>query len=432
MCFGGSLPVFHKILIPFILPISRKLCYTLYQTTHRPGGTAMPAGTVRRRPYLDEQSERERQSRKRSSLAYWIVTIVFLVSGFLTPVGVIMLVIGLFGQKDRLRRSTTVKRHPADLQREGVSAEVQAAAAGTGKKAKKGKSGKSVPIPDGKTLILVGGILSAVFGLGAVSVVGDSLFWLPENPMWFLEDVLAILCFFGASLGVLGYGLKQRGMGRRFRKYLSLIGKREQVSLATISEVSGIRHHTVCDDLQEMLDRGILPVGYLDLMNDRLVLSDEGVPDPPAPEPAAEKPADLSREDAILKEIRQLNDDIANPQLSAQIDEIEEITGKIFRQLKEEPAKEPQLRSFLNYYLPTTLKILHAYAQLESQGIEGDNITAAKERIEGMMGKVVEGFEKQLDRLFEHDAMDITSDVAVLEKMLSKDGLSGDGLKLEL
>ena len=77
---GGSLPVFHKILIPFILPISRKLCYTLYQTTHRPGGTAMPAGTVRRRPYLDEQSERERQSRKRSSLAYWIVTIVFLVS----------------------------------------------------------------------------------------------------------------------------------------------------------------------------------------------------------------------------------------------------------------------------------------------------------------------------------------------------------------
>ena len=381
---------------------------------------------------MDEQSERERQSRKRSSLAYWIVTIVFLVSGFLTPVGVIMLVIGLFGQKDRLRRSTTVKRHPADLQREGVSAEVQAAAAGTGKKAKKGKKGKSAPIPDGKTLILVGGILSAVFGLGAVSVVGDSLFWLPENPMWFLEDVLAILCFFGASLGVLGYGLKQRGMGRSFRKYLSLIGKREQVSLATISEVSGIRHHTVCDDLQEMLDRGILPVGYLDLMNDRLVLSDEGVPDPPAPEPAAEKPADLSREDAILKEIRQLNDDIANPQLSAQIDEIEEITGKIFRQLKEEPAKEPQLRSFLNYYLPTTLKILHAYAQLESQGIEGDNITAAKERIEGMMGKVVEGFEKQLDRLFEHDAMDITSDVAVLEKMLSKDGLSGDGLKLEL
>ena len=81
---------------------------------------------------------------------------------------------------------------------------------------------------------------------------------------------------------------------------------------------------------------------------------------------------------------------------------------------------------------PTTLKILHAYAQLESQGIEGENITAAKARIEGMMGKVVEGFEKQLDRLFEHDVMDITSDVAVLEKMLRKDGLSGDGLKLEL
>ena len=179
---------------------------------------------------------------------------------------------------------------------------------------------------------------------------------------------------------------------------------------------------------QEMLDRGVLPVGYLDLMNDRLVLSDEGVEEPapkPEPEKPEEKPADLSREDAILAEIRQLNDDIAQEQISAQIDEIEEITRKIFRQLKAEPEKEPQLRSFLNYYLPTTLKILKAYARMEDQGVDGENIRTAKARIEGMMDKVVDGFEKQLDRLFEVDTMDITADVEVLERMLEKDGLSG-------
>ena len=84
----------------------------------------------------------------------------------------------------------------------------------------------------------------------------------------------------------------------------------------------------------------------------------------------------------------------------------------------------------MNYYLPTTLKILRAYAQMEAQGIEGENITAATDRIEGMMDKVVDGFEKQLDKLFQDDAMDITTDVEVLERMLDKDGLGGEGMTL--
>ena len=87
----------------------------------------------------------------------------------------------------------------------------------------------------------------------------------------------------------------------------------------------------------------------------------------------------------------------------------------------------------MSYYLPTTLKILRAYGQLESQQVSGENITAAMERIEGMMDKVVEGFEKQLDQLFQGDAMDIATDVEVLERMLAKDGLSSSqGMTLGL
>ena len=82
--------------------------------------------------------------------------------------------------------------------------------------------------------------------------------------------------------------------------------------------------------------------------------------------------------------------------------------------------------------LPTTLKILHAYAQLEAQGIEGENISAAKDRIENMMDKVVEGFEKQLDKLFQDSTLDITTDVQVLEQMLNKDGLSDSGDSMTL
>ena len=78
----------------------------------------------------------------------------------------------------------------------------------------------------------------------------------------------------------------------------------------------------------------------------------------------------------------------------------------------------------LNYYLPTTLKILNAYAELENQGVEGENITATKQRIEGMMDMVVEGFERQLDKLFAGDMMDIAADITVMEQMMQGDGLA--------
>lgn len=122
----------------------------------------------------------------------------------------------------------------------------------------------------------------------------------------------------------------------------------------------------------------------------------------------------------ILREIRQVNDEIPDEEMSAKIYRIEEITGKILDYQKKHPNRQGQLRTFLNYYLPTTLKILRAYAQLEAQGIEGENISAAKARIEGMMDQVVAGFEKQLDKLFQDDALDIAADVEVLENMLKK------------
>jgi ATP-dependent Lon protease len=106
--------------------------------------------------------------------------------------------------------------------------------------------------------------------------------------------------------------------------------------------------------------------------------------------------------------------------MSRKIERIEIITGKILAYARNHPQKSGELRQFLNYYLPTTLKILNAYAQMDAQGVEGENITAAKVRIEAMMDKVVDGFEKQLDQLFRGDAMDITSDVEVLERMLAK------------
>jgi thymidylate synthase len=138
-----------------------------------------------------------------------------------------------------------------------------------------------------------------------------------------------------------------------------------------------------------MLADGILPTGYLDMAAGKLILSETGYQAPTA-EPVQEEAPQPEQQvdDSILKEIRQVNDDIPDEVMSAKIDRIEEITGKILNYQKAHPDKAGQLRSFLNYYLPTTLKILRAYAQLDAQGIEGENISAAKARIEGMMDQV--------------------------------------------
>ena len=153
----------------------------------------------------------------------------------------------------------------------------------------------------------------------------------------------------------------------------------------------------------------------------------EEVEEKPQPTGNPELDKMISDGELAIREMKRLNDSIKDETISRQIDRLEEVSGKIFDCVKADPEKLPQIRKFMNYYLPTTLKILRSYAQLEDQEVDGQNISAAMERIENMMDKVVEGFEKQLDQLFQGDALDITTDVEVLERMLAKDGLSSQG-----
>ena len=158
------------------------------------------------------------------------------------------------------------------------------------------------------------------------------------------------------------------------------------------------------------------------------------LPDPePAPEPEPEAPPGPSKpEDPIaaerrraLSELRRLDESIEDEKISAQIVHMEEITGKIFDEVARQPAKLPQIRRFLNYYLPTTLKLLNAYDRMGAAGVEGANIDGTMGRIDAMMDRVVMAFDKQLDALFADEALDISTDITVLEQMLAREGLGG-------
>ena len=129
-----------------------------------------------------------------------------------------------------------------------------------------------------------------------------------------------------------------------------------------------------------------------------------------------------------MKEMRRLDDNIKDEVISGQIRKLEELSGKIFEQVKLKPEKLPQIRKFMDYYLPTTLKLLNAYDRMGAQGVSGGNIGATMERVENIMGTIVTAFEKQLDALFGAEALDISTDITVLENMMAREGLKEDAV----
>lgn len=370
-----------------------------------------------------------RRGGNRSNWGFWILALFFLF--MLPPVGILMIVIKLAG--GGRKKSRPRGRHPYYMQKE--QGQMGARTVQMGGQAQTGRSPNPGAVPPANSLLsqmaskakrltTVGIVLSAIFGFISIDEIVGNLWMLPDVA-WYLEEIVFPLCGFGAGLGCLWGGLRRRKQVRTFRSYLAMIGSRTTISISALSSAMGVSPAKVRDTLEDMLDDGFFPQGYLDYGSDRLVLTSDGIPDPPKEEekPAQEEPAE-DPQNAILEEIRSINSGIDNPKLNQQIDRIGVITAKVFEYQRSHPQKSNQLHSFLSYYLPTTLKILRAYAQLEDQEVDGENISAAMERIEGMMDKVVEGFEKQLDQLFQGDALDITADVEVLERMLAKDGLS--------
>ena len=130
--------------------------------------------------------------------------------------------------------------------------------------------------------------------------------------------------------------------------------------------------------------------------------------------------------DKAIAEMKRLDDNIADEKISAQIVRLGTLTEKILGQVKADPAKLPQIRKFMNYYVPTTLKLLNAYDRMGAQGVEGENISGTMAKVEQMMGTIVIAFEKQLDSLFGSEALDISTDITVLENMMAREGLSDD------
>ena len=159
---------------------------------------------------------------------------------------------------------------------------------------------------------------------------------------------------------------------------------------------------------------------------------------PAAPKQEAELSTGNAELDKMLKdgrlaiaEMKRLDDNIADPGISADIVRLEQVSQKIFDEVKRDPGKLPQIRKFMDYYLPTTLKLLNAYDRMSGAGVSGENIDTTLAKVEGMMRTIVAAFEKQLDSLYGAEALDISTDITVLENMMAREGLTEQPLKAE-
>ena len=267
-------------------------------------------------------------------------------------------------------------------------------------------------------------VLGGLFLFAGVTELPDSIYY----GLW--NDLFSNLFMVVGGGGALVLGLFLRRVSRLERQLDKVVGDRDNIPLDELFAAAGIPEKEGRKVLESAIDHGYFGAdAYIDNRTDFLVVrGDAPIPAPPAQESAPQPdpdPAGESQYQRLLRQLHEAGAALADPMLRDKAARLETVSARIFALAEADPGKEDQLRKFVNYYLPTALKLLHTYAQLDGQGVDGENITKTKQSIERSLDLLVTAFENQLDKLFQSDALDVSADIAALEGMLNLDGLSG-------
>lgn len=253
----------------------------------------------------------------------------------------------------------------------------------------------------------------------------------------------------GALVGggtLLSSGIRSLGRVSRYKVYLKALGKNTHIALEKLSRSVGKPVKFVRKELQGMINQGLFLEGHLDHEEQNLITSDEtyahyeqsrlqmearkqaeaAAPKQPSSTPDPKVQEVLDRGNAYLREIRRCNDEIPGEEISAKISRMEAIVQRIFERAKAHPEIIPDLKKLMDYYLPMTIKLLNAYADMDRQPIQGDTIRTSKQEIDTTLDTLNLAFEKLLDSVFQDTAMDVSSDISVLHTLLAQEGLTGD------
>lgn len=381
------------------------------------------------------ESRSPRQPNKPDNNELWSWIVIALLFAFAWPVGLIVLFAKLSDRSKRKKnragaQQTIITAEPEDAVTAATAPTAAEKKSDSAAQSKKRKSSitRTPKVSDGNANVMrnIGLVVTAIGGIVLFNTVSDYLFFLQDGHWaWFLEEVFWPMGITAGGLGLLLGSHWMRRRLRRYAKYQAIAGKKPTVTISQLAAAANVSTRRVENDLEQMVQKGFWgKEAYLDLGRGVLVRTFEAAEGLELTQKEAQ-PAPAEAEEGYsgqLRDIRRANDRIADPAISAKIDRLEDLAGKIFRIVEEEPAKKAKASTFLNYYLPTTQKLLDSYADFEEAGVSGGNVSQAKQRIADTMDKIVAGFERQLDQLYQSDAMDVDSDIRVMEQMLRRDG----------
>lgn len=294
--------------------------------------------------------------------------------------------------------------------------------------------------------ILSGVTFLALFGAAVTDVLagGTGLSVLP---------VALGLGAMGGGIVLLLNGISNLNRINRFKTYRRTLGNKTHCTLERLAQGVGKSVKFVRRELGKMIGDGLFREGHIDNEGQCLITSHETYRyyeqsrlqlEQRQRQEAAEKALAqakktegghssqaqevLDRGNAFIAEIRRCNDRIPGEAVSAKIDRMEMIVRRIFDRAEADPKIIPDLKKLMDYYLPMTVKLLNAYADMDAQPIQGTTIAASKREIEDTLDTLNQAFENLLDDLFKDTALDVSSDISVLQTLLAQEGLTEDDL----
>lgn len=306
------------------------------------------------------------------------------------------------------------------------------------------KEKQKVPGSTAGVLCLVFGFLGLGLLVLGFSVLGAFSLFTAELALLFAELSLGLFLPLALAAAVVtGVGFYLRARAKRYRRYLEELHGCDFCAIDQLAESAGQPEKRVLKDLKRMIAKGVLPEAKLDEQETCIMLDEETYAqylkaqesmrerqqlEEERRRKAQEQPevhAVVSEGQEYIRRIRKANDDLPGEEVSQKLDRLEEVSSKIFDYVEQHPEKLPEIRRFMNYYLPTTLKLVGAYQRFEEQPVQGETITAAKAEILETFDTINVAFENLFDRLFQEDALDISTDISALETMLANEGLTG-------
>ncbi len=263
----------------------------------------------------------------------------------------------------------------------------------------------------------------------------------PTKIFMVISGILAIIGTGFLGMGIAGTHVS--GRARRFRKYVKVIGKRTYCEIQELSQNTGIPAKKIVKDLYSMIEKKMFLQGHVDKKETCLIVTDEMYQQYQQTEQQAlrmekeEKEKEAQRKSMpeecqkILEEgnwyiqyIRMCNDDIPGEEISQKLYHLEEIISRIFKEVEKHYELASDLRKFMNYYLPTTKKLLDVYREMDKETIAGEAIIKTRKEIEDTIDTINQAFENLLNSFFKEKALDVSSDISVLQTMLAQEGLT--------